>query len=142
MIRRTPDAPTAPAHRTPRAGAFLSFVLLLGCGPSPRASPAASGSPESGRLSAPPPASAQEADAFRRRALAELGKPGAEDAPEARASLEALPPATRRTVALAVAADPDLRLSAIGIDRLVSDGFADDAVPALAGRVAGGDDLT
>jgi hypothetical protein len=97
-------------------------------------------------MSAPPDASsaasASDVDAFRRRALQELVKPGAEDAPEARAYLAGLAPDRRRTVAQAVATDADRRLSAIGIDRLVSDGFEDDAVPALARRVAEGDDLT
>jgi len=83
-----------------------------------------------------------EQDRLRAIAREELTSPDAQDAPRARAYLEGLSPDTRRRVALAAAAESDARLAALGIDRLMMDGFEDDAVPALARRVAAGDDLT
>ncbi len=79
--------------------------------------------------------------AFYRAAREELALPGAEDAPRAREQLAQWPPRERHGAARIIAQDSDARLSAIGIDRLMKDGFEDEAVPALARRVAGGDDL-
>jgi hypothetical protein len=50
-------------------------------------------------------------------------------------------PADRRHADPAIHGDPDRRIQALGIDRLLADGQEDDAVPALAARVAAGDDL-
>jgi len=83
-----------------------------------------------------------ELEAFYRLAHRELADPAAERAPEAQAYLAALPPAVRRAAARAIAGDRDPRIQALGIDRLLADGYEDDAVPALAARVVGGDDLT
>src|SRR5262249_19010881 len=111
MTRLNPDVvPSAPAPRPRGAGApCAAGVLALGC--QPGAPPAATGSPGA-RMTSPADApsgaaSNPEAEAFRRRAREELARPGAEDAPEARAWLAGLPPAHRRTVALAAASDAD-----------------------------------
>jgi hypothetical protein len=106
---------------------FLTCALLGGsllcCGNGP---------------SSPPP----ELQSFYRLAHAELADPAADRAPQAEAYLAGLPPDVRRTMARAIAGDPDRRIQALGIQRLVADGHEDDAVPALAARVAAGDDLT
>jgi len=114
----------ALAHRWSLAGYALLGCAALYCG--------------NGGASSPPP----ELQAFYRLAHEELADPAADRAPRAKAYLAALPPATRHAAALAVSRDPDLRVQALGIDRLLADGYEDDAVPALAARVAAGDDLT
>jgi len=78
---------------------------------------------------------------FYRIAREELAGPGAEDAPRARERLAQLAPPERHAAAQIIAQDADTRVSAIGIDRLMKDGFEDEAVRALARRVAAGDDL-
>lgn len=135
MTRPHPEAPLvsdpgAPVTARRAAWALLASALLgLGC-----ARPEANGK---GRVEQP-----AEVAAFYRIAREELAQPGAEGAPRAREHLSGLPPQQRHAAAGIVAQDPDVRLNSIGIDSLVADGFVDEAVPALARRVAGGDDLT
>lgn len=118
------------------AWALMASALLgLGC-----ARPEADGK---GRVEQSPRVEqSAEVAAFYRIARVELARPEAEGAPRAREHLSGLPPGQRPAAARIIAQDPDARLNSIGIDSLVADGFADEAVPALARRVAGGDDLT
>jgi len=112
------------AYRWSLAGYALLGCATLYCG--------------NGGASSPPP----ELQTFYRLAHEELADPNADRAPRAQAFLAGLPAGARHASALAISRDPDLRIQAIGIDRLLADGDEDDAVPALAARVAAGDDLT